>query len=516
MSTQIPPASKRARRQAQEAQQTSKLVDPVLANFPNVRIKLQAQENGETINNLRVPGTSTVQQLELLVNKLLNSEENVPYEFVCNGKPIHNDLFTDIFKPELQSPEDEILIEYSPRAVFRVRNITRSSGVALGHGATILSAQFAPDTATRAVTGAGDCTARIWSSDSGTPIKCLQGHADHVLCAKYSPCGRYIASASRDGTIGVWDALSGDAVGKLIRAHSAYITDICWEPLHLANPTIGCRLVSGSKDKTAKLWDVLSGHCLYTFSHTNTVSCVKWGGFNDVYTASHDKTVKVWDASSGRMKRSLDAHAHWVNHIALSTDFALRSGAYGPTLKLDIPTPKGPSTHNAVDQARFKELQKIASQKFEQALSHNKRELVATASDDFTMYLWDMKQTKPLARLTGHQQLVNHVCFSPDGRYLASSSFDRSVKLWEAQTGKFIASLRGHVAAVYQSAWSADSRLLVSCSKDTTLKVWDIATRKLKSDLPGHKDEVYAVDWSVDGTKVVSGSRDKTVRFWTY
>lgn len=53
---------------------------------------------------------------------------------------------------------------------------------------------------------------------------------------------------------------------------------------------------------------------------------------------------------------------------------------------------------------------------------------------------------------------------------IASASFDKSVKLWESLTGKFITTLRGHVQAVYMVAWSADSRLLLSSSADSTLK----------------------------------------------
>lgn len=55
-------------------------------------------------------------------------------------------------------------------------------------------------------------------------------------------------------------------------------------------------------------------------------------------------------------------------------------------------------------------------------------------------------------------------------RIIASASFDKSVKLWESLTGKFITTLRGHVQAVYMVAWSADSRLLLSSSADSTLK----------------------------------------------
>lgn len=55
-------------------------------------------------------------------------------------------------------------------------------------------------------------------------------------------------------------------------------------------------------------------------------------------------------------------------------------------------------------------------------------------------------------------------------RIIASASFDKSIKLWDSSSGKYITSLRGHVQAVYVIAWSADSRLLVSGSADSTLK----------------------------------------------
>ena len=50
-------------------------------------------------------------------------------------------------------------------------------------------------------------------------------------------------------------------------------------------------------------------------------------------------------------------------------------------------------------------------------MSTVKSELMVSGSDDFTMFLWNPGQEKkPLARMTGHQQLVNDVKFSPDAR----------------------------------------------------------------------------------------------------
>jgi ribosome assembly protein 4 len=145
-------------------------------------------------------------------------------------------------------------------------------------------------------------------------------------------------------------------------------------------------------------------------------------------------------------------------------------------------------------------------------------ELLVSGSDDFTLILWAPQQGKaPIIRLTGHQQMINHVLFSPDARYFASASFDKKVKIWDGKTGKFLNTCHGHVGSVYQLAWSADSSFLVSASKDSTLKVWNLKGGDLKKamhTLAGHEDEVYALDWSPDGSVLASGSKDRTIKIW--
>jgi ribosome assembly protein 4 len=151
----------------------------------------------------------------------------------------------------------------------------------------------------------------------------------------------------------------------------------------------------------------------------------------------------------------------------LSTDFVIRTAFHDHTGK--IPESEEEKVEKA--RERFLKAAKIQGEVVERLVS---------ASDDFTMYLWEpSKRTKPVARMMGHQKQVNHVTFSPDCLLVASSSFDNHTKIWNARDGKFINTLRGHVAPVYQCAFSPDSRLLVTGSKDTTLKVWDMRTHKL-------------------------------------
>ncbi|AMD22536.1 HHL234Cp [Eremothecium sinecaudum] len=515
MATILPPLSKKQKREAQQPSELNLVPD----DLPDVLVKFQAFDTGDAVHgSIKIPGGITEKQLDELLNQLLNnSEEPVPYKFSCKigGKnkddpeqmiDIRGSLYETLLKPGLKTTEDFITLVYTPQALFKVRPVTRSSSAIAGHGSTILCSAFAPHTSGRMVTGAGDNTARIWDCETSTPMHTLKGHYNWVLCVAWSPDGETIATGSMDSTVRLWGAEKGNDLGEALTGHSKWVSSLAWEPLHLVKAGDRPRLASASKDGTIKIWDITRRVCLLTLSgHTSTVSCIKWGGQGILYSGSHDRTIRCWDMNAGgKCINILKSHAHWVNHLSLSTDYALRIG---------------PFDHTSVKPSSPEQARASALKNYEKVAKRNGavEEFVVTASDDFTMYLWNpLKSNKPITRMTGHQKLVNHVAFSPDGRYIVSASFDNSIKLWDGRDGKFISTFRGHVASVYQVAWSSDCRLLVSCSKDTTLKVWDLRTKKLSVDLPGHRDEVYTVDWSVDGKRVCSGGKDKMVRIWTH
>eukprot|EP00878_Enallax_costatus_P035497 GHUV01039617.1.p1 GENE.GHUV01039617.1~~GHUV01039617.1.p1 ORF type:complete len:135 (-),score=16.46 GHUV01039617.1:83-487(-) len=103
-----------------------------------------------------------------------------------------------------------------------------------------------------------------------------------------------------------------------------------WEPAHKALPSR--RFVSGSKDNTIRVWDATTRRCLFTMSsHTMVVTCVRWGGEGLIYSSSRDCSINVWDAQEGKLVRTLKGHGHWVNTLALSTEYVLRTGAFDHT-----------------------------------------------------------------------------------------------------------------------------------------------------------------------------------------
>ncbi|KAM3719713.1 Notchless protein [Dirofilaria immitis] len=448
-----------------------------------------------------LPLSTTLAQLQILCNQLLGSTDDpIPITFRTRDGILIEDSLKGSIPQQKINVEKSIELLYYPEAVFCVRPVSRCTSSIPGHGEPVISVQFSPN-GRELASGSGDATVRFWDLNTETPLHTAKGHTSWVLCIAWSPDNKKLASACKNGHICLWNPKFGTQIGKKMTSHKQWINQLVWEPYH-RNPH--CRhLASASKDGEIRIWDTVKCETIRCLTgHTASVTCVKWGGQGLIYTGSQDRTIKVWRAEDGVLCRTLTGHAHWVNTLALNVEYALRTSFYNA------------SEQSAVLHDDMAMCQKEALHRYEKAKGIC-GELLVSGSDDFTLFFWrPANEKKPHTRMTGHQQLINQVMFSPDARYIASASFDKSIKLWCGRSGAFLDTLRGHVQAVYQIAWSADSRLLVSGSADSTLKVWDIRKRGLCIDLPGHGDEVYAVDWSPDGTRVASGGKDKLLKLW--
>ncbi|KAI0543597.1 WD40-repeat-containing domain protein [Xylaria curta] len=187
--------------------------------------------------------------------------------------------------------------------------------------------------------------------------------------------------------------------------------------------------------------------------------------------------------------------------------------------------------------------------------------LLASASEDFTIVLWNAETGEHQQKFTGHSRIVRAVAFSPDSKMLASGSVDRTVRLWNIATRECQQTLTGHENSVSAITFTLTTETLISTSRDRTIRLWNTKTGKClqimtehrgavsavaistktksfasashdhtiwlwdlptsthclasaKKQLIGHSDWVNAVAFSSDGNKLVSGSRDRTIRLW--
>src|SRR5258708_5013448 len=116
--------------------------------------------------------------------------------------------------------------------------------------------------------------------------------------------------------------------------------------------------------------------------------------------------------------------------------------------------------------------------------------------------------------LRGHTGLIAQIAWSPNGSLLASASGDRTIRLWDIQSAQPLSTLAGHVARVYSVAWSPDGRLLASASDDQTIDVWDGKTGQHRHTLEGHTASISRISFSADNQLLASKSVDATVRLW--
>jgi WD40 repeat protein len=92
--------------------------------------------------------------------------------------------------------------------------------------------------------------------------------------------------------------------------------------------------------------------------------------------------------------------------------------------------------------------------------------------DDSTIFVRDAMTGSIVRQMRGHTVVVREIEFSPDGRRIATASDDYTVKLWDAKTGDEVLTLWGQGGIVWV-AFSPDGLRLMSGGYDRTARIWE-------------------------------------------
>ncbi|MBS4165230.1 MULTISPECIES: F-box/WD40 repeat-containing protein [unclassified Neochlamydia] len=138
-------------------------------------------------------------------------------------------------------------------------------------------------------------------------------------------------------------------------------------------------------------------------------------------------------------------------------------------------------------------------------------EMLAILFDDRLVILWKVSTGECLHTFS-HKEDIIHATFSPDEKILMVEYDNSNLHLWEIASGQTIHVFR-YDEEIYESSFSPDGKLLATIFADKTVRVWKVANGKLLYVL-NHEGEVSDCRFSADGSLLATASQDHTVRLW--
>ncbi|CAL5324594.1 unnamed protein product [Camellia sinensis] len=366
-----------------------------------------------------------------------------------------------------------------------------------------------------------DISTIITSQVCGIPssdVITLEGHTSEVFTCAWSPAGSLLASGSADATARIWTVVDWTSRSSLQNGSSKVlvlnhvkgkkkgknndVTTVDWNGE-------GTLLATGSYDGQTRIWSSDGKLKSILSKHKGPVFALKWNKKEDyLLTGSSDKSAIVWDVEAKECKQKFEFHSgptldvDWRNNVSFatsSTDNMIYICEVGDTCPI-----KTFSGHQ----------NEVNCVKWDPTGS-----LLASCSDDCTAKIWSMDQDNYVHNLREHAKEIYTVRWSPSGPgtnnpnqklLLASASFDSTVKLWDIELGRLICSLNGHRAPVYTIDFSPNGEYLASGSLDNSLNIWSVKEGKIVKTCT-RSGGIFEACWNKEGDKIAACSADNTV-----
>ena len=366
-----------------------------------------------------------------------------------------------------------------------------------GHSSEVFICSWSPAGAVLA-SGSGDSTARIWTLPGVGGPGPEAGGVPVVL--------RHVSSEGEGEAAAEGGPANGEAGGKG-EPKSKDVTTLDW------NGT-GTLLATGSYDGIARVW-AADGTLQHTLAkHTGPIFSLRWNKRGDLLlSGSLDKSAIVWDAATGEVRQQFCFHSgptldvDWKNNVTFATCgtdnliFVCKVGEQAAVAKY------AGHTHE------------VNAVKWDPTGT-----LLASCSDDCTAKLWSVKQEQPLFDLRAHTKEIYTIKWSPTGPgsntpgrplVLATASFDATVRLWNPVDGSCVSLLARHREPVYSVAFSPDGEFVASGSFDRWLHVWAVADGRLVRSYRGGGG-IFEVCWSRDGDRLAASFANNSVAVLTW
>lgn len=232
------------------------------------------------------------------------------------------------------------------------------------------------------------------------------------------------------------------------------------------------------------------------------------------YAVARPHSVEILNAADQSPVRTLTGHVGQINDATFSPDsqwLCVSAGETGLSGEATI--------WNTSDWNRGPVIRGHRDAIYTARISADSK-LVATASYDRDMHVWDLKTGALQQSMIGHNDAVYGVAFFTNGQWLASASGDRTVKLWDVRTGQRMDTFSQPAKDQYAVAISPDGRTVAAGGVDCRLRVWKVSDTAREGTNPilyarfAHEGPILKVVYSPDGRLLATSSEDRLIKIW--